>query len=402
MKKILIASALLGLGTQVAHASKARLLALGQSKDGSHFMQDTRNLFRNASYVSNAAGMAMIDFGRSAGGAGTGLDSDTAQKAEGGAFVKAGSLVYGVYLGNESDTGVLLKSLPRGAASAAMPQSDNVLELSVAGSHSINWGATLGWAPTKDETVTPNKENKSLYARLGVNKDAWEAYANVSISGESDNGAGEKYDGGGAYDVGGSYKLGENTLYARYKTVEWDQVAASVTTKGDYKEMKLGVGHTHELSATARMICELTYDSVEANIKYAAGNTKGEYSQVPLIVGFEADANSWLTLRGSISHNLIGDAEVKNVANVANAVNRSVLAAYFKSPNAGADYKGSIGNSTNVNAGATLNFGKLSIDGLIGTGGTNGTATSGSAASPDAGTLSLDRLMTRVSATYMF
>lgn len=398
MKKLMIAAALLGLGTQVAHASKARLIALGQEKDGSLFMEDSRNLFRNASYVSNAAGMAFIDFGAN-GAAGTSLDSDTSQKAEGGAFMKAGSLVYGVYLGNESDTGVLLKSLPRGAASAAMPQSDNVLELSVAGSHNVNWGATLGWAPSKDETTTPNKENKSLYARLGVNKNNWEAYANVSISGESDNGAGEKYDGGGAYDVGGSYVMGHNTVYARYKTVEWDQIASSVTTKGDYKEMKVGFGHNHELSARSRLIYSLSYESVEANIKYAAGNTKGEFTQVPLVVGFEADANSWLTLRGSISQSLIGDAEVKNVANVANAINRQVLAAYFKSPNAGADYKGSIGNSTNVNAGATLNFGKLSIDGLIGTGGTSGTATTTDA---ETGSLSLDRLMTRVSATYMF
>ncbi len=399
MKKLVIAAALLGLGTQVAHATKARLTALGQDKDGSLFIQDSRNIFRNASYVSDMAGMTVIEFGRSAGAAGTSLDSDTAQKAEGGAFMKVGSLVYGIYLGNESDTGVLLKSLPRGAASAAMPQSDNVLELSVAGSAGINWGATFGFAPSKDETTTPNKENKSVYARLGVNKDKWEAYANVSISGESDNGAGEKYDGGGAYDVGGSYKMGMNTLYARYKTVEWDQIAASVKTKGDYKDMKVGFGHNQELSSSSRMIYQITYDSVEANVKYAAGNTKGEFTQIPLVVGFEADANSWLTLRGSVSHNLMGDAEVKNVANVTNAINRQVLAGFFKSANAGADYKGSIQNSTNVNAGATLTFGNLNVDGVIGTGGNSGTATTTAA---ETGTLSLDRLMTRVSMTYKF
>lgn len=399
MKKLVLAAALLGLGTQVAHATKARLIALGQDKDGSLFLDDNRNVIRNTSYVYNYANMAYFDFGNNAGAAGTGLDSDTAQKAEGGAYVKVGSLVYGVYLGNESDTAVLLKSLPRGAASAAMPQSDNVLELSVAGNAGVNWGATVGFAPSKDETTTPNKENKSLYARLGANKDNWEAYANVSISGESDNGANEKYDGGGAYDLGGSYKMGMNTFYARYKTIEWDQIVSNVTSKGDYKEMKIGAGHNHEISSSSRMIYQITYESIEANVKYAAGTTKGEYTQIPLVIGFEADATSWLTLRGSVSHNLIGNTEVKNISNVQNAVNRQLLAGFFKSANAGADYKGTIQNSTNVNAGASLNFGNLTIDGVIGTGGNNGTATTTAA---ETGTLSLDRLYSRAAVTYKF
>lgn len=397
MKKLLIASMLLGLGTQVAHASKSRLIALGQDKDGSYFLQDSRNMFRNASYVSNVGNMLFVDYGDN--GNAIGLDLDNDQKAEGGMFVEHNGLTYGVYLGNENDTAVLLKTIMATSLATLPPQSDNVLELSVAGSAGVNWGATIGWAPTKDEQGAAPKENKSLYTRIGVNKDMWEAYANVSIQGESDDRVNDqKYDGGGAYDLGGSYKFGANTAYARYKTVEWDQIVSGVTTKGDYMEMKVGVGHNQEISSTSRVIYEVMYDSAEANVKYATNPSKANYWHVPLVVGFESDATSWLTLRGSISQTLIGETELKNLGSVPLAQMQGVLAARFKAPGQN-NYKGSMKNTTNVNAGATLNFGKLSIDGLIGTGGNAGTATSSTS---ETGTLSLDRLMTRVSMTYMF
>lgn len=398
MKKVLIASLLLGLGTQVAHASKARLIALGQDKDGSLFLDDSRNVFKNASYVNNVGNMAFIDFGSTGQAGQVNVDVDANQKAEGGAFFKYNAMTYGVYLGNENDTGVLLKSLA-GTGGVTMPQSDNVLELSVAGKAALDWGVTLGWAPTKDEQGASPKENKSLYTRLGIAKNQWEAYVNVSIQGESDDRINDKkYDGGGAYDLGGSYEFGENTVFARYKTVDWDQIDAGTKTKGDYMEYKVGLGHTQEVSSSSRVIYELRYDAAEANVKFAGTPAMGKITEVPFLVGFEADANSWLTLRGSISQTLFGSTEGKNVS----ATNFGAgvvpfLRAKFKLP-AQDNYKGSIKNSTNVNAGATLKFGNLSVDGLVGTGG-NGTATSTTA---ETGSLSLDRLMTRVSATYMF
>ena len=56
--------------------------------------------------------------------------------------------------------------------------------------------------------------------------------------------------------------------------------------------------------------------------------------------------------------------------------------------------KKSEANTTNVAAGATLNFGNLKVDGVIGTQG-NGSAT-------ENGTLRTDNLMSRVSVHYWF
>jgi len=86
----------------------------------------------------------------------------------------------------------------------------------------------------------------------------------------------------------------------------------------------------------------------------------------------EADATSWLVVRGSIAQNvLIG--EVKQTTGK----------------------KDSIANTTAVNAGATLNFGKLKVDGMVGNTATDGTNTK-------AGVLSTSNLLTKVGVTYNF
>ena len=93
---------------------------------------------------------------------------------------------------------------------------------------------------------------------------------------------------------------------------------------------------------------------------------------LPVTFGFEADATSWLTLRGSVGQNVI----LNNRKNGAN--------------------KSSDANTTTVNGGATLNFGKLAVDGLVGT-----TSSAGVAGTKN-GVLSTSNLLTRVGVTYNF
>ena len=89
----------------------------------------------------------------------------------------------------------------------------------------------------------------------------------------------------------------------------------------------------------------------------------------------EADATSWLTLRGNVHQNvLLGSS--KSIAGK----------------------KTTIANSTTVDAGATLNFGKLKVDGSVGTTDASRTGTIGA----KKGVLATDNLMSRVGVTYMF
>ena len=82
----------------------------------------------------------------------------------------------------------------------------------------------------------------------------------------------------------------------------------------------------------------------------------------------EYDAASWLALRGSITQNvIIGETETDGDKNTTQ-------------------------NSTDINTGASLKFGDLTVDGLIGTSGQSGTANG-----TKSGVLATDRLTSRVS-----
>lgn len=106
---------------------------------------------------------------------------------------------------------------------------------------------------------------------------------------------------------------------------------------------------------------------------------------IPVTVGLEHDSTEWLTLRGSITQNLLGQADNDYDASLTGKVSTLVT-----TPNP--QGKRTIANSTNVNAGATLKFGDFNIDGLIGVAG--GTSTN------ETGIFTTDNLMSRVSMTY--
>ena len=78
-KHIAIAAGLAVLSTS-AFATKARMNALGQGDDrGSFYIQDSRNVFRNASEVNNMTNYVVTEWGTASNTA----DSVTAPHAEG-------------------------------------------------------------------------------------------------------------------------------------------------------------------------------------------------------------------------------------------------------------------------------------------------------------------------------
>ena len=111
---------------------------------------------------------------------------------------------------------------------------------------------------------------------------------------------------------------------------------------------------------------------------FSVGCKSYKSSQVPLVAGLEYDAASWLTLRGSVSQTLWGTQEDKS-------------------------NKKGFANSTLVNAGASLKFGEMTVDGVIGNSAA-GAAPTGTVGDTSVGNgnLRTDNLMSRVSMTYRF
>ncbi|PIQ55786.1 MAG: hypothetical protein COW01_06590 [Bdellovibrionales bacterium CG12_big_fil_rev_8_21_14_0_65_38_15] len=363
-KHIAIAAGLAVLSTS-AFATKSRMEALGQGDSkGSYFIQDSRNIFRNAAAVNDMTNYVVTEWGSTAG-----------RNPEGGFFRSAGQFNYGVYLNSD----VSAATHTNGTNTGALSEDDRITAF-IGGDMGVKWGASLFRASSEDEqTVAHKKEHDSMGVGLGVMSGPLEGFVNFTFKDEAKGNtatAGSKSDAD-AMEVGLTYQWMSYKFYADYSknTQKVTNVTANAGTAfdQDVAVITVGVGHTQEVSASSRLFTNIEYLNTKSEEKIALTDDKA--SKLPLTVGFEADATSWLALRGSVSQVVLLNTE-KNKAGK----------------------KKSEANTTNVNAGATLNFGKLKVDGMIGTGG-NGTET---ATNAETGSLSLDRLMTRVAVHYWF
>ncbi len=414
MKKILGLSAavVMGLTSTAALASKARILALGEEVEDHYFIEDSRSIFTNASYVNNYANTMMLEWGGNGFGNSSFLDTDSSPKAMGGFLKKSGNYVYGVYLGNESNVSTFLRVLasPDTYTNGYLASSDNQTDFFVGSetTSGVKWGANFVYTKDKNEaTGAANSSDKGMAMRLGAQKDMWEGYANVSLVSESErknNSTPTKFEGKLGLQVGGSYVMNDIKMFASYKQFDWEQTggnqAAGVKTDGGFTRYFIGAGKTHKINETDMVFVKAMYNALNVELEYASGKAELTRRALPLIVGYEAQATSWLVFRGSVSHNLMGTAESKNLATVVGTENSNMsdglkyiaLGSYSGSP---VDGKKTITNSTKINTGASLVFGDLTVDGFVGT-----TDTSGS--SSKKGIFALDNLMTRVGMTYKF
>jgi len=383
-KQLAIATGLMLLATG-AHATKSRMNALGQdSARGSHYLNDTRNVFRNAANINTMNNYVVTEWGTAA----STVSSASSPAAEGGFARSAGNFNYGVYLGSDINSHNGQRATGTGYAgtatmgSGSFQMSDNEVDLFFGGDMGLQWGANLHYASGKTEApATTKKEHSALGLGVGVMMGDLAASLNLGLKDESTfdgTTAGTKFENDGDMNFNVSYKMGANAFFVEYDKLGAKYNNGTATATTEKTTITVGAGHVKEVSNTARINMDVSYVKTDAEDKTAAGvKTEVNSSKLPLTVGFEVDANSWLVLRGSIKQNFfIGTTETKSTTTT----------------------KSSVANSTVVQAGATLNFGKLKVDGAIGT-----TSAGGSAGSnTNDGTLRTDALLTTVAVHYWF
>lgn len=421
MKKQLILGAALAVLATPAFATRARLIALGEYQSnitGSQYIADNRNIFLNAAALNNYSDMVYLELGdeatSAAGGGSTVItrDRDNNQQAEGGVFMKAGSLNYGIYYGRESAYANEIRSYTRLFSESI--HEDDQIDLFVAGEAGVKWGANLSYSKSEDDAN--NAKQDSLAARVGLMGSMWDAFLNVSLSNKAEMdataGAGtDEFEGKLGYELGGSYELGNNyKVFGYWRHATWEQESDSAISTGTgpvtdgsayqgkadgtYNKYMIGLGRTEKISDRGTLFTKLAVDMTERELDTEDdGKANLDDTIVPFVIGMEYDAESWLTLRGSITQNLYGQTNNDYDSSLTTAgVAASVLA---DRP----DGKRTIRNSTNVNLGASLKFGELAIDGVVGTNSTTGNVDS---TTTENGILSTDNLMSRVSMTYKF
>lgn len=407
MKKQIVLATAATLLTSSAWATKARMSALGQDTDrGSFYIKDSRSVFRNAAHINSMNNYVLTEWGDAT--------QNTNPKAEGGFYRSAGAFAYGVYMGSEvgdqnrdvntTGTNASYVAAEGGTAvgthgNASFVGTSNQLDLFFGGDMGIEWGARLNYASNKQENSTtgaPEAKAGALGLGLGVVAGDLNAYINYTLNDKLEElttataaaaGKGAKWEDDGSMNIGVGYNWMDFAFFVDYNKEAGEYTPNGTGAKKDTTErttLTLGAGYTKEVSSTSRMFTDIKFEKIDAEDKDGSatgGNAISEISKtsLPVTVGFEADATSWLTLRGSISQKVL----INSVANNPAAATRK-------------EVKSTDNNTTDVAAGATLNFGKLKVDGMIGTTGNDG------ATSAETGVLSLDRLMTRVAVHYWF
>jgi hypothetical protein len=388
MKKQLV----LGMGLAVlatpAFASKARLQALGESTFGSYYINDNRNIFLNAAQVNNHKDLVTMEWGNSSDTADQ--DNNAAPKAEGGVFFGNGNMVYGVQLGAESNSSSAFRAWS--GINTAYASENNVLDLFVGGDAGIKWGANLTYSKSAENELAQDAKQEAMRTRLGVDAGNWQAFANINIANKAEqaNGA-QEFKGKTGFQVGGSYDLNDYRLFGEYQSIAGSDEVADV--EASVKTMIIGAARTVKLNDKANLFTKAQYSNTKCSNESAtalvisndASNTDltcngtdkdTKITSVPVTIGLEYDATSWIVVRGSISQSIMGTVDFDGD-------------------------KRSQDNTTRVNAGATLKFGDLNVDGVVGTTDASNTTTGNSTAG-SGGVLRTDTLMSRVSMTYKF
>lgn len=366
-KHIVLATGLAVLSTS-AFATKSRMAAMGQDAErGSHYIKDTRSIFRNAAHVNTFKNYIVTEWG----------DESADDNAEGGFFREMGSFTYGLYLGSEINNQNGAKS----GTGYTFQEQDNRTQLFMGGDMGVQWGASLYYANSKNEPAGSfESKNTAFGLGLGAIFGDIEGYANIDISDESEGNsaaggvAGDKWEADLGLDLGVSYAWNNWTFFGEYSKTGYEATVGGTKGEVSNDSITVGAGYIHEVSSTARIFGDLSFVmETEETKPQTATEGEDESTSLPLTFGFETDATSWLTLRGAISQNIIvGSTEEKRT---------------------GGTTKTTDADSTTVTAGGTLTFGKLMVDGSIGTTG------SGAANSGD---LRLDEVFTNVAVHYWF
>ncbi len=374
MKKHLAVATGLALLSSSAFATKARLQALGQG-DTSKFISDSRNVFLNPASLNQMTNYVVTEWGT----AQTSDESATNPGAEGGFFRNGGSLNYGFYFGNERD------AFNDDLNTNNFLAEDNNIDLFFAGNMGFDWGARLSYNSSEDKSGTVDKESDGMGLGLGIKHGKIGAYANLKLSGEAkgDNtSADNKVEADLGLNLGVDYKHKDMTFYVDYDKSGYERTVSSAVTEKSVTDYTVGFAKSYAMTETSMVFVDVNYNVNETETISSGSTTTTTLTNLPVTIGFETKANSWLTLRASIAQNVfINDTETETTGSSTTE-----------------DYQE---NNTRVNAGATLAFGKFMIDGVIGTTEASRTGTA-AGTTTDEGVLATDNLMTRVGVTYNF
>ncbi len=395
MKRQLTVALGLAVVATPAFATKARLEALGEDTFGSYYINDNRNIFLNPAKINDNKDFVTYEFG-AAGNTSTAVDSSANPRASGG-FVKShGNMAYGLNFGDSSQSTSQIRGLTAGGLQEVQPW-----DFHIGGDAGVKWGASVTYENYDGQGQaggTTRLASQGTRLRGGVVMGDLDVFAQVSLGNASKDFAGNATDGKTGLFLGAGYMMNNYKLFADWRSISTDYtsnagangagVTASATADKKFSSnvIRLGVGRQERLNDRATLFAKamVTRTSVDdkGNSTYGVVAGKIDQTVLPVNVGIEYAATSWLDLRASVVNNVFSQQDNK--------------------PKGASKSHTHVAN-TAVRAGASLKFGEFSIDGLISNDtNANGVADQASASTSAGGNLRADSLMTRVAMIYRF
>lgn len=380
MKKTLLIAAL-SMMAAPAMASKARLTSLSSAAH----LSDIQDVFTNASKLTASGDWATFETGSTP--AANKTASGTSPQAEGGFARSMGDAKYGFYLGHSSQfvTGTRLPNTHENTTNTPLVTQthlidENPLNLFYASKMGdMAWGIGMNYSNSNKKTVS--KKQSAMGINGGITMGNLYVGLDLGLSNSyKDDTAGSLVDfkGKTSYQIAGTYVMNDLTIaYGLGASGGKEDAVSTATYDISTSNYNLGVVKDHKADGVdffygASYAVE-TYKDDGNNASATALKSKYEQTTMPVIVGIEADAASWLVLRASVKQNvLLGSS--KDSFNAA-----------------AADDADSIANNTTVSAGAGLKFGKIAVDGTL-----------QATAAATAGQVNGSSLLANASMTYMF
>lgn len=360
-----------------ASASKARLTALGQSSNGSLYVEDSRNIFLNPAVLNKNQNSVNFEWGNRAVG--------SSPKAEGGIIYTLENMSLSAQLGRvDNATQSMIDHGNYGSGgNFLIPQ--NSFDLIFAGSRGRNWGAGLHYASSDKETGANGGDYDDGKARFlsltgGYYAESYSIYGLLDLTHDSETTDSalvkDKYSGKLSLEAGGTLQLGNESkvgLQFLRRSFDFDNGSGA---KGSAETTAVEIRYHRNLLNRDRVLLfassGLGYGKFVADYD-PVGLANDEVGSVylPVTIGLEAGLRDWLVLRGSVEQHVIIDKETS------------------KSNTTDVETNGT--DDTKVSAGMSLVFDDLSLDATFAGSGTNGT-----------GNLDANELMTNVGMNYHF
>lgn len=278
MKKLLLIS-ILSLGS-FAFATTARMNSLG----GAFHLTDTKTVFAIPSDMLLLPESMELNYG------GTTVGSNT----DGGMMKALGEARLGFFVGavDKARTGYLGVENPFTVAYAAKAGD-------------IAWGVLLNYSSSniKGGTAATDDQTQDFMGLTGS-----VAMGDLTVMmnlGLTDKAKGTSTDDTAEIkeapmSLGALYKMGEWTFMGNYDMNTIKETVATVETKTTKSTIQLGA-----INATKTEGADFFYGASYEIENKKTGSNKVDTTKMPVIIGVEADAASWLTLRGSVKQNVL-------------------------------------------------------------------------------------------------